>query len=412
MKSKKICVIGLGYIGLPIATLLASKGYQVFGFDTNSKIVEIINSGKVHIAEPDLEKYLKIAISSGNLKAFTYPIECEIYLICVPTPLKEGKDSYPVPDIDNVLKATKSITKILKTGDLVILESTSPVGTTEKLKTILINENIDVDNINIAYCPERVLPGNTMRELVQNDRIVGGLDKKSTQIAADFYKEFVTGNVFETNSKMAEMCKLTENSFRDVNIAFANELSIICESEKIDIWNLIELANNHPRVNILQPSTGVGGHCIAIDPWFIISKHKKRSLLLKTSRKVNNFKTNWVIKKIKIAVADFNAKKGFKPKIVCMGLAFKPNVDDLRGSPAEIVAETLLKQKYDIVAIEPNIKKHPRIKLIKMDFKYMENTIFVFLVKHNEFISKEFIKKISSGTILDFCGVIDRKLKN
>ena len=315
MINKKICVIGLGYIGLPTAAVLANKGYEVYGVDINEKIVNTVNKGNIHIVETDLKKEVYLAVSSGNLKAYTELKPCEIYIICVPTPLKTEK-GIPFPNTDFILSVAKSIAKIVKSNDMIILESTSPVGTTEKIKSIILNEGLNTKNIHFAYCPERVIPGNIISELLDNDRIIGGITSKGTKEVAKFYKSFVRGNIVETSAKNAEMCKLVENSYRDVNIAFANELSLICDRENINVWELINLANKHPRVNILQPSTGVGGHCIAVDPWFIIARDNKNTRLIKSAREINDQKPMWAIDQIKNHASRLEAINGKKPKIL------------------------------------------------------------------------------------------------
>jgi len=342
-----VCVIGLGYTGLPTAALLATNGYDVVGVDLSGHAVETINQGKIHIVEPDLDAFVRAAVFSGKLKAFTTPQSGDIYIICVPTPFHEGSE-IPQPNIDYVLKAATSIASFLKAGDMVILESTSHVGTTELIAKVLADAGANLKGIHIAYCPERVLPGKIMTELVANDRVVGGLTAESTKAVSDFYKTFVRGSVLETDAKTAEMCKLTENSFRDVNIAFANELSIICANQGIDVWKLIELANRHPRVNILQPGTGVGGHCIAVDPWFIISRDPERARLMRSARQVNNDKTEWVFDQIKLQIEARRNELGRSPKLVCLGLAFKPDIDDLRESPAVQLVRSLIDAGFDL----------------------------------------------------------------
>ena len=293
--NKRVCVVGLGYIGLPTAALLASKGCKVHGVDVIKNVVDTINQGKIHIVEPELDKFVKEAVESGNLKADTKPNFADVFIIAVPTPFHKGF----IPNIDYVISAAESIAPYIKDGNIVVLESTSPVGTTEKIGEILKNKGVDISKIYIAHCPERVLPGKIMKEIVQNDRIVGGITQISTKKVAEFYKEFVDGEVLQTDSKTAEMSKLTENSFRDVNIAFANELSILCDKFGINVWELISLANRHPRVNILSPGCGVGGHCIAVDPWFIVHAGGNDAKLIKTAREVNNYKMQWVVKKNK-----------------------------------------------------------------------------------------------------------------
>lgn len=406
MKKKKISVIGLGYIGLPTAALLANNGFHVSGVDIDEEIVKNVNEGRIHIVEPGLSAFVKSAITNGKLKAFNKVQLSDIYIICVPTPLHTKKEKLSKPNIDYVISATKSLSQLIKPGDLVILESTSPVGTTEIMKQTLNQQGANIKNVHIAYCPERVLPGKTMNELVENDRIIGGLTKESTKKVVDFYRLFVNGNIFETDAKTAEMCKLAENSFRDLNIAFANELSILCDNNEINIWELIRLANKHPRVNILEPGTGVGGHCIAIDPWFLITKDIKNTKLIKTAREVNNYKTKWVINKIK-NLADKNfSKSNIKPKIACLGLSFKPDIDDLRESKALEVATTLSSDGYKIIAVEPNIKSLKNLKIVDLLEGIEQADLICVLVKHREFLNSEIKEKLIKKKALDFCGVL------
>lgn len=403
MKSKTINVIGLGYIGLPTAALLASEGYSVYGTDISKHAVDTINRGEIHIVEPDLDALVRSAVIGGRLKASTLPQAGDVYMICVPTPFHES-GAIPQPNIDYVLAATRSIATFVKSGDLVILESTSPVGTTEQLEAVLREAGAKVENVHIAYCPERVLPGKIMTELVANDRVVGGLTPAATKAVAEFYRTFVRGEILETDSKTAEMCKLTENSFRDVNIAFANELSLICDKEGINVWNLIQLANRHPRVNILQPGAGVGGHCIAVDPWFIVARDVENAKLIRTARQVNNRKTDWVIEKIKIAAADSAAKTGRKPTIACLGLAFKPDIDDLRESPALHVALALKSQGYNVISVEPNIDSHDSFTIVELEQALKSADVIAVLVKHREFVEPKIQNQLSSKGALDFCG--------
>ena len=405
MKNKTICVVGLGYIGLPTAALLASNGYQVVGVDISSHAVEKINQGLIHIVEPDLDAYVRSAVTAGRLKAFISPQAGDIYIICVPTPFHPG-DGIPQPNIDFVLAAIKNITNYVKPGDMIILESTSPVGTTQKIAGILSKAGVDISTIYIAYCPERVLPGKIMTELVENDRVVGGLTTEATKQVASFYRTFVKGDVLETNAKTAEMCKLTENSFRDVNIAFANELSLICAKDDINVWDLIKLANHHPRVNILQPSAGVGGHCIAVDPWFIVAYDPENAQVIRTAREVNNRKTDWVIDQIKIAASKATVKKGLKAKIACLGLAFKPDIDDLRESPAVHIAQSLLSQGYEIVAVEPNIHHDDHFELIGLDDALETADVLAVLVKHHQFIDAAKMGQFFRSGVIDFCGLM------
>jgi len=404
MKSKTICVVGLGYIGLPTAALLASTGYQVVGVDVGTHAVETINQGLIHIVEPDLDAYVRSAVTAGRLKAFNVPQAGDIYMICVPTPFHEGQ-GIPQPNIDYVLEATRSIACYIKPGDMVILESTSPVGTTQKMSEVLSASGVDISSIFMAYCPERVLPGKIMTELVENDRLVGGLTLEATQQVASFYRTFVRGAVLETDAKTAEMCKLTENSFRDVNIAFANELSLICAKDGINVWNLIQLANRHPRVNILQPGAGVGGHCIAVDPWFIVARDPENSKVIRAAREVNNRKTEWVIEQIKSAAVNAATKLGRNAKIACLGLAFKPDIDDLRESPAVYITQTLIDQGFNLVAVEPNISVHDQFKLSSLEEAMESADVIAVLVKHRLFIEAAQNGRFNQSHILDFCGI-------
>ena len=396
--NKRVCVVGLGYIGLPTAALLASKGCKVHGVDVIKNVVDTINQGKIHIVEPELDKFVKEAVESGNLKADIKPNFADVFIIAVPTPFHKGF----IPNIDYVICAAESIAPYIKDGNIVVLESTSPVGTTEKIGEILKNKGVDISKIYIAHCPERVLPGKIMKEIVQNDRIVGGITQISTKKVAEFYKEFVDGEVLQTDSKTAEMSKLTENSFRDVNIAFANELSILWDKFGINVWELIALANRHPRVNILNPGCGVGGHCIAVDPWFIVHSGGNEAKLIKSAREVNNYKTQWVIEKIKNAALKFELANHKKAKIACLGLAFKPDIDDLRESPALAITKQLIADGADVLAVEPNINSHNDLEIYDFKTAIEIADIVVFLVAHKEF--KEL--KIQSE-ILDFCGVLN-----
>lgn len=406
MKKKSICVIGLGYIGLPAAALIANKGFSVSGVDTSQQVISALNQGDINTVEADLSKFIKSAISSGKLKFFSNIQQSDVYMICVPTPLNIIKDK-PHPNIDHVLEATKSFASFIKPGDLIILESTSPVGTTEKIQKILSNYTANLEDIHIAYCPERVLPGKIMTEIVENDRIVGGINSVSTKKIKEFYSSFVKGKIFGTDAKTAEMCKLAENSFRDLNIAFANELSIICENNEIDVWNLISLANKHPRVNILNPGAGVGGHCIAVDPWFIISENYENANLIRKSREVNNYKTKWVIDKIKSKANNYLLKTNVKPKILCLGLAFKPDINDLRESQALKIVETLLSDGYEINAVEPNITSYKNLKLFNLIDGIENADIICILVKHREFLQSKIKNKLIKLGALDYCGALN-----
>ena len=396
--------MGLGYIGLPTATVAASKGLDIVGVDINEKVVNTINQGKIHIIEPGLQYLVQEVVSAGNLRASLKPEEADVFLIVVPTPFKGGNHE---PDITYVKAATQAVIPFLKKGDLFIIESTSPVGTTEKMAHLIFSERADlVDSIYIAYCPERVLPGNVLYELEHNDRVIGGINEASTEKAIEFYSQFVKGNLHRTNSRTAEMCKLTENSSRDVQIAFANELSLICDKAGINVWELIELANKHPRVNILQPGCGVGGHCIAVDPYFITSDFPVESQLIAKSREINNYKSFWCAEKIKNAILEFESKMHRKPVVAIMGLAFKPNIDDLRESPAKYIAQKVMQIELDgILIVEPNIKEHPVFKLTDYQIAYQQADIVAFLVAHKEFKSLEWD---DSKVILDFCGIFKR----
>jgi len=394
----EVVTIGLGYIGLPTSALIANNNIAVHGVDINQHAVDTINAGKIHIIEPSLDIAVAKAVKEGYLKADTKPVEANTYLIVVPTPFKGNHE----PDISFVEAATKSVLHLLKEGDLYIIESTSPVGTTEKMMAYIYSERPELTNkLHIAYCPERVLPGNVMYELVHNDRVIGGVNEVSTSKAVDFYSKFVKGKLHKTNARTAEMCKLVENSSRDVQIAFANELSLICDKANIDVWELIHLANKHPRVNILQPGCGVGGHCIAVDPYFIVSDYPMESKIIGTAREVNNYKSFWCAEKVQTTKLEFEIKYGRKPSIALMGLAFKPNIDDLRESPAKYIAQKVLQnannEAYFIV--EPNIKEHKVFKLTNYKEAVEKADIIVFLVAHNEFKNLEIAK---DKVVLDF----------
>lgn len=375
-------MVGLGYIGLPTAALIASKNIKVTGVDIHQHVVDTINKGEIHIVEPDLDGLVHHVVKEKFLTASTAPVEADVYLIAVPTPFKGDHE----PDISYVESAIRAIVPTLKTGALVIIESTSPVGTTEKMEKVIYSERPELKgNIFMAYCPERVLPGNVIHELEHNDRAIGGIDEVSTDRAVLFYKHFVKGELHKTNSKTAEMCKLVENSSRDVQIAFANELSMICDEADINVWELIRLANKHPRVNILQPGTGVGGHCIAVDPWFIVSEFPKQSKIIRMAREINNYKTEWVIEKINNSALQFEIEKKRKPKLAILGLAFKPNIDDLRESPALLVASSLRKEKFNILPVEPNIKAYSDLEIFELNDAIDQSDLVVLLVAHKEF---------------------------
>ncbi|WP_430399259.1 UDP-N-acetyl-D-mannosamine dehydrogenase [Flavobacterium sp.] len=401
MSNQKVVTVGLGYIGLPTSALIANNNIHVHGVDVNQKVVDIINAGKIHIVEPSLDEAVAKAVANGYLKADTKPVVADVYLIVVPTPFKAKNE----PDISFVQAATKSILPLLKEGDLYIIESTSPIGTTEKMMHYIFSERPELKGkIHLAYCPERVLPGNVMYELVHNDRVIGGVNEVSTQKAIAFYSQFVNGELHPTNARTAEMCKLTENSSRDVQIAFANELSLICAKADINVWDLIKLANKHPRVNILQPGCGVGGHCIAVDPYFIVADYPMESKIIASAREVNNYKSFWCAEQVKTAKLEFQIKEGRKPSVAIMGLAFKPNIDDLRESPAKYIAQKVLQDAQDeqYYIVEPNIEDHHVFKITNYKEATEKADILVFLVAHDEFKGLEVAK---DKVVLDFCGV-------
>jgi UDP-N-acetyl-D-mannosaminuronic acid dehydrogenase len=397
----KACFIGLGYIGLPTAIVAADNGIEVIGVDVNPKVVETINRGKIHIVEPGLADLAAKVVKNGWLRAQTQPEKSDVFLIVVPTPFTGDHE----PDISYVEAATRNVLPFLKEGDLYIIESTSPVGTTEQMAELIFSERPELkDKIYIAYCPERVLPGNIIHELVNNDRVIGGLNPESTDKAVEFYSRFVKGVSHKTNTRTAEMCKLTENSSRDVQIAFANELSIICDKAGINVWELIELANKHPRVNILQPGSGVGGHCIAVDPYFITSAFPMESQIIGKARELNNYKAFWCAEKTQVTMKQFELENGREPVVALMGLAFKPNIDDLRESPAKYIATKVMQghNNADFLIVEPNIDDHKVFKLTDYKEAYEKADIVVMLVAHNQF--KE-LPWSDDKVILDFAGV-------
>lgn len=400
MNYNQVCFMGLGYIGLPTAAITASKGLSILGVDINQKVVDTINRGEIHIYEPGLGDLVKQVVEQKKLRASTLPETSDVYLIVVPTPFKGNHE----PDISFVETATMAIIPLLKEGDLYIIESTSPVGTTDKMASLIFSKRPELKSkINIAYCPERVLPGNVIYELVHNDRVIGGIDQASTRKAQEFYDTFVSGNLHATNARTAEMCKLTENSSRDVQIAFANELSLICDKAGINVWELIELANKHPRVNILQPGCGVGGHCIAVDPYFLTADFPMESQLIGKSREINNYKSFWCAERIRTAMLEFELKNGSKPQVAIMGLAFKPNIDDLRESPAKYIAQKVMQSEQNgLMIVEPNLEEHSVFKLTNYREAYEKADIIAFLVAHNEFKT---LTPQKDKVILDFAGI-------
>lgn len=397
----KVCFIGLGYIGLPTAIIAARHGLETTGADINPDIVAATNEGRLHIVEPEMDRMLKEVVSQGLFKAYEKPQLSDAYFIVVPTPFKGNHE----PDISYVESATLSVMPLLKEGDLLVIESTSPVGTTEKMRDLIWAGRPELkDKVFMAYCPERVLPGNVAYELIHNDRVIGGINRESTEKAMAVYSMFVTGSLHATDSKTAEMCKLTENASRDVQIAFANELSMVCSKAGINVWELIELANKHPRVNILQPGCGVGGHCIAVDPYFITSAFPEESKLIAQARETNNFKAQWCAGQILARMMKFEKENSRKPVVALMGLAFKPNIDDLRESPAMEIASSVAEAAPEdtLLVVEPNISEHRRFKLTEYRQAYEKADIVAFLVNHREFASLNYRTDVK---VLDFCGV-------
>ena len=397
----KACFMGLGYIGLPTAIIAAKHGVEVIGVDINPKVVELTNQGHLHIIEPGMEEMLQEVVKSGALRASTTPEVADAYFMVVPTPFKGNHE----PDISYVEAATRAVLPLLKEGDLYVIESTSPVGTTDKMKELIFSERPELtDKIYIAYCPERVLPGNVIHELVHNDRVIGGMNDASTDKAIEFYSQFVQGKLHRTNCKTAEMCKLTENSSRDVQIAFANELSLICDKAGINVWELINLANKHPRVNILQPGCGVGGHCIAVDPYFITADFPMESKIIGQAREINNYKSFWCAEKVQNEMLKFELKHGHKPCVAMMGLAFKPNINDLRESPAKYIVTKVMQScnNANILVVEPNVETHNVFKLTDYKEAYEKADIIVMLVAHDPFKALPYRE---DKVILDFCGI-------
>lgn len=400
---EKVCVVGLGYVGLPTASLLANRGFRVHGVDVNPMVVELITQGKAHISEPDLDVLVRAAVNSGNLTAGLEPMSADVFIIAVPTPFQDNH----VPDVSYVEAATRAIAPYITEGNLIILESTSPVGTTEKIAVWLqeLRPELDVDAlVHIAHCPERVLPGQTLKELVVNDRVIGGINSASAEKATEFYRQFVTGEVLSTLSRTAELAKLAENAFRDVNIAFANELSIICDKLDIDVWELIRLANRHPRVNILHPGPGVGGHCVAVDPWFIVDSAPEEARLMRMAREVNDSKPDFVVAKVKEAAGRFK-----EPKIACLGLSYKADIDDLRESPAvKVVGKILEAQIGKVMIVEPHINTLPNSlkkgkyypSLVSLEESIKQSDVIVVLVVHSMFSRANFVKDLSKQKVL------------
>ncbi len=401
---KKICVLGLGYIGLPTSVMLATSGFDVHGVDTNPRVLDEIKSGSSRINEPGLKEKIEASLASGNLSLGHNPVASDIFLICVPTPFSH-ENSRLIPDMNFVHKAFKNISPLLKDDDLVILESTSPVGTTESLARLAVGYGCKSQKIHYAYCPERVLPGDIFNELKTNDRVVGGLTTEASLLASEFYNSFVSGEIHITTAKTAEMCKLTENSFRDVNLGFANELSIICDEEDIDVWELIKLANKHPRVDILLPGAGVGGHCIAIDPWFIVSRTPHLSKLVAQARSVNDGKPQWVANKIKSIVHEKKLDKEVI-EIGILGLSYKPNVGDLRESPALHIVEMLRNDGFNLSCVEPNLLNEDDFPTSSLDLVVENADLLFVLVNHNEFFVQGIYEKVCRKIAFDFSGYL------
>ncbi len=400
----KACFMGLGYIGLPTAITAAMHGVEVVGVDINPDVVAKTNAGELHIVEPGLGEKLREVTASGKLRATSVPETSDAYFIVVPTPFKGDH----TPDISFVESATRAVVPFLKEDDLYVIESTSPIGTTERMAELIYSLRPELcGKLHRAYCPERVLPGNVLYELVHNDRVIGGVDEEATERASEFYGLFVKGCLHHTNARTAEMCKLTENSSRDVQIAFANELSLICDRAGINVWELISLANKHPRVNILQPGCGVGGHCIAVDPYFITSAFPVESRIIAAAREINNYKAEWCAEKIVNAILRFELENGRKPVVAMMGVAFKPDIDDLRESPAKAIISKVMQSAGNspILVVEPNVAEHNVFKLTPYKEAYAQADIAVFLTAHTPFRSLEWDDR---KIILDFCGIFKR----
>ncbi len=399
------CILGLGYIGLPTAAVLTRAGHRVIGVDVNVQVVSTVNQGQIHIVEPDLDQAVAAAVASGALKAQSTPAQADVFLIAVPTPFRTGPDGIPQPNIDYVLTAARAIAPVLRPGNLVLLESTSPVGTTEQMARVITEvSGLNSEQVHMAYCPERVLPGRILQELISNDRVIGGLTPAAAEAGKGFYATFCQGELLTTTARTAELVKLTENSFRDVNIAFANELSLVCDRLGINVRELIHLANHHPRVNVLQPGCGVGGHCIAVDPWFIAAAAPDCTPLIQTARRVNDGKSRWVIEQVQARAAALADQLGRPTRIGCLGLAFKPDVDDLRESPALHITTELLVAGLEVLACEPNLCDHPAIKLHSLDHVLAAADLLVFLVAHSPFHGLD----LTGRAVFDLCGVTEQ----
>jgi UDP-N-acetyl-D-mannosaminuronic acid dehydrogenase len=393
----RVCIVGLGYIGLPTAAALAARGFTIHGVEISESVVNTINSGNTHIVEPDLDILVRAAVESKRLTAHTTPAEAEVFMICVPTPLGDGNTA----ELSAVWAASRAIAPFVRPGNLIILESTSPPTTTERMAQIILEESgLSEGDLHFAHAPERVLPGHILREVVENDRIVGGTNERGTEAASDFYELFVSGKVLRTTARTAEMAKLVENSFRDTNIAFANELSLICDDLDIDVWELIRLANRHPRVNILTPGPGVGGHCLAVDPWFIVELASDKAKLIRAAREVNETKPHWVVERVVAKASRFR-----RARVACLGLAYKPDVDDLRESPSlEIAKELAARDDMDVIAIDPYVESHPDLELRQLDDGLDDFDIVVLLVPHREFRRMPH-RWLKEKLVFDVCGM-------
>jgi len=396
----KAVFMGLGYIGLPTAAVAAGNGIEVLGVDVNPGVVETINEGRIHILEPGLDRLVKEVVGKGLLRAAPEPEPADAFFVVVPTPFKQNHR----PDISFVEAAVRMLLPVIKEENLLVIESTSPVGTTEKMAEMIFRERPELKGrVHIAYCPERVLPGNVLYELEHNDRVIGGLDEGAAEKAAAFYARFVKGTLHKTKARTAEMCKLTENASRDAEIAFANELSMICDKAGVDVWELIELANKHPRVNILRPGCGVGGHCIAVDPWFLVADYYEQAAFLKTVRETNDHKADWCAEKVLAACAAFERERGKKPVVACMGLAFKPDIDDLRESPAKYIAGRIAAEAgAEVLVAEPNIVSLPGFKVTPWEEAYRRADVVAWLVAHREFRT---LAREAGKVEVDVCGV-------
>lgn len=397
VSTKAVCVVGLGYTGLPTAAILASRGHNVHGVDISEQAIETINSGRAHIVEPDLDMLVTAAVGAGKLRAHRDPCAADIYILCVPTPCTPARK----PDLRFVEDAARSICGYLQPGNLVILESTSPPGTTERLAELIHRESsIPLGELFFAHAPERVLPGRVVREVVENDRLIGGIDDASTRLCADFYATFATGALHLTNARTAETAKLVENAYRDVNIAFANELSLVCADLDLDVWDLIELANRHPRVNILSPGPGVGGHCIAVDPWFLVDAAPDSTRIVRAAREVNDHKPAWVAAQVLRAAAELE-----RPVVACLGLTYKPDVDDLRESPAIGVVRSLQGAGIPVKVVEPYVHCHEEYDVVELGAALEEANIVVVLVGHRQFKAIE-AEALAGKIVIDTCGAL------